>query len=441
MTIPGDAVVRAGARLYLDATGDASVTLPDDGSVPGFAVHVVARAGDRLAVEPLSAGEHHCAGALEGLADLRLRLFADASALLPVLADHYAHAFADGTRVSLSRGVPIVGDDALFARGTDIVVPLDAAQRGTTYAPAQPLPVDGGELALPWMPEHRLTYGGTTLAEDALHRNLGGVVQYAVRERKDHALVTVRGPCVEVTAKESLERMRATTQQLIGELHGGPVQGAGGGDEPGFGLVGGRIGGEQAEPASPSRRATQAVRAGATIWWPDGREAGSVLRTLPLTAAPRDDGQRRCFALPLGAAPTPTVPLCFEAADIVPFAGARGGTPQLEPPRVDADDGLDPALLSAVLASHLGEVRRCYHYSVLRSAQPDPTRQEPATVTFTLDPQGHVLTTRSQGAGGKPLADAELGLCITQAIARWRFPASSKGGGVRVTYAVATQAQ
>ncbi|MFO0632321.1 MAG: hypothetical protein U0168_05675 [Nannocystaceae bacterium] len=133
MTIPGDAVVRAGARLCLDATGDASVTLPDDGSVPGFAVHVVARAGDRLAVEPLSAGEHHCAGALEGLADLRLRLFADASALLPVLADHYAHAFADGTRVEpVARRAHRRRRRAVRPRH-DIVVPLDATQRGATY--------------------------------------------------------------------------------------------------------------------------------------------------------------------------------------------------------------------------------------------------------------------------------------------------------------------
>jgi TonB family protein len=437
LVVPGDAVVRAGGTLWFASTGDAGVALPSSPS-PGFAVHVVDRRDGRIEVEPLVDREHHCTAALTGLAHLRLRMFVDEADLVPVLAQHYDHAFADGTRVRLSRGAAVGSDGVAFARGTAVVTPVSASDMGLSYAPAEALPHEGGDKVLATLAGHPLEYGGHTLVEDELHRSLGGVVEYGIAERKDHGLVTVRNPCLEVTAKISLERLRASTQLTTGSIGAsvGPSlrtadvhehTGLGGASDDGeLGLRGVPFG-----DGELGRAPASALAAGTAIYWPDGRAAGTVAHDHRLVATPRDEGGRRCVDVRLVADAAPTVALCFDAKDMKPSSPGLGGRgkaiPQVVPQTAEVRGSLSADIIRRIVRAHINEVRHCYHQGLGR----DPALAGKVAVRFTIDAKGNVSSTE---IAQSTLADAEAANCIATAVARWKFPAPEGGANVTVLY-------
>ena len=91
------------------------------------------------------------------------------------------------------------------------------------------------------------------------------------------------------------------------------------------------------------------------------------------------------------------------------------------------DGHLDRETIQRVIRQHRREVRDCYQ----RELQRTPDLAGRVVVNFTIDPEGNV-------AHGE-ITESEMGSelveeCIVRRIRRWRFPAPSTPGLVRVTY-------
>ena len=76
----GYAVAKVGSLLFFSSTGDVGFELPPLGSAAGMTINVVGEQDGRLVAETLvtEPAEHHCAAALDGLEDFRLRLYLSA---------------------------------------------------------------------------------------------------------------------------------------------------------------------------------------------------------------------------------------------------------------------------------------------------------------------------------------------------------------------------
>ena len=87
--------------------------------------------------------------------------------------------------------------------------------------------------------------------------------------------------------------------------------------------------------------------------------------------------------------------------------------------------GVPPELLQKVVAAKLGDVEDCYE----RELAVSPGARGKVVVAFTVDASG--AATRAQVV---ETFSASLGECMVGAVGRWRFPAPTDGGLVRVTY-------
>ncbi len=501
----GHAVAKVGALLFTSSTGEVGFELPPLGegpaAAPGMTVNVVGTADGRLAVETLVAQptEHHCSAVLEGLADFRLRLYLSADDLLPVLIDDFEHEYEDGTRVRVARGVPVRGGAAepeLLARGTIAHAPVDEDQLGSYYEPGTAFPTTDPKGVVPSLEGHPLAYGTHSIDDERLSRDGDALSHFGAVARSDDYLVTLRNPCLEVVARVSKERMlhspvvglgtaagvgsSAGIIGTLGEAEDGhflasPYGGAfavGSDDEDvwggltgtevgeafgvgGLGLVGtGRGGGGTGEST------TYEVKAGTSVLWADGTQAGQVISDHGFDQAPRDHEGRSCFDVTLS--PAHALTLCFAPGDVGQHTvaagtiglgstgligkGGGGGTgsgygrgsgagfggrgkrvPRVRASKATVKGALDKDIIRRIVRAHINEVRYCYNQGLVR----DPSLKGKVSIQFTIGPTGKVP---AAVVASHTLADEKVANCIAKAVKRWKFPKPTGGGNVVVTY-------
>jgi hypothetical protein len=446
----GHAVAKVGSRLFFSSTGDAGFELPSVGVGPragaGMTVNVVGEQDGRLVVETLvtEPAEHHCATTIDGLTDFRLRLYLAADELQTVLTEELEHELGDGTKIRLARGVPVpAGRAALAVRGTTVQVPVPVERLGRFYEPGQPFASEGGQGKLYAFGGHALTYGGQTLDESDLYHDGGHLVSFGSTPKGSDALITVRNPCLEVTALVSNERLHASegTGHFLASPYGSAFAAGGDGEDVGGGLtmkeveeaygVGG-LGWVGRAGGKPSYE----VKAGVAITWADGLPAGQVTADHRFTAAPHDEGGRTCFDIALVVGQSSTVTLCFTPGDveeIAPSAGpGLGGTDKLAKVHQDAvtatvKGSIDGDVVRRIVRAHINEVRYCYIQGLARN----PKLEGKVSIQFTITPLGDVSVAT---VAKTTLEDVNVGSCIAMAVERWQFSKPSDGGNVVVTY-------
>jgi hypothetical protein len=477
----GHAVAKVGSLLFFSSTGDVGFELPPLASAAGMTVNVVGAQDGRLVVETLVSepAEHHCAATLDGLSDFRLRLYLAEADLLPVLTQEHDHAFSDGTKARLARGVPVPpGSSELDVRGTSVRVPVPAERLGRSYEPGQPFSREGSDGMLHRLEGHGLTYDGRVLDEGGLYHEAGNLARYGATERTGDALVTVRSACLEVTALVSTARLHAPPSSGVlgvmaaesGHFLASPYGAAfavGSDDEDVWGgLTGTEIGeaygvgglGLVGTGSAPTEKRYE-VKAGAAISWSDGRPAGQVTADHRFTAAPRDEGGRSCFDAPILAGRLTTVTLCFAPGDVgeveVPapgtgiglgsgpghgsastgsglgggsgFGGRGKSVPRVRQSKAEVKGSLDKDIIRRIVRAHINEVRYCYNQGLVR----DPTLAGKVSIQFTIGASGSVAVAT---VADSTLSDEKVASCIAKAVKRWTFPKPTGGGAVVVTY-------
>lgn len=488
--IVGDAVVRSGAKLFFAPTGDLGLELPKLVAATGIAVRVVGEEGGRFAVETLvgEPAEHHCAATAPGLSDFRLRFFVTKDALSRVLTAEHEHAFADGTKIRLAPGIAVPeGTTELFARGVPVHVPLPAEKIGRSYKPGQAFAAEGqGSLAE--LPGHPLMYDGRELPEDALYRE-SGTVRFALTERADDALVTVRNACMEATVKLTAERLATPAREksglyrmkgpadaipeiarnfdpdmakheagILGVIEEKSSAGAFAMRDSDEDVWGGLTGTEIGEAygvaglglVGTGRGVAYQAKNGASISWSDGRPAGQVTREHAFASAPRDEGGRKCFDAPVTGDDAAALALCFAPGDITEVAGGGEGTiglgnvgligrssefgfgrsgrvPSVRQAAAEVTGSLDKDIIRRIVRAHINEVRHCYNQGLVK----DPALKGRVAIDFTIGATGSVT---ASDVGETSVTDENVGNCIAKAVKRWKFPKPDGGGSVNVKY-------
>jgi hypothetical protein len=463
----GHAVARVGSLLFLSSTGDVGFELPPLPTAAGMTVNVVGEQDGRLVVETLvtEPAEHHCAATLDDL--------------LPVLTEELDHAFADGTKLRLARGVPVpAGSAEIVVRGTAVHVPVPAERLGRFYPPGQPFASEGGDGKLYPLDGHALTYDGRTIDETHLHHDAGNVVRFGATERTSDALVTVRNPCLEASVLVSTERLHAAppygglyamkpsegTGHFLASPYGSAFA-AGGDDEDVWGGLTGTeigeaygVGGLGLVGAGAGVETRHEVKAGTAIVWADGGPAGQVTADHRFEGKPRDQGGRSCFDAPLVAGQATTLTLCFAPGDVgevtVPSSGLGTGTigtgtigtggvgglgtssgfggrgkkvPKVRQSKAEVKGSLDKDIIRRIVRAHINEVRHCYNQGLTR----DSSLSGKVTIQFTVNPVGSVPVAL---VSESTIKDSDVSNCIAKAVKRWKFPKPYGGGNVVVTY-------
>lgn len=250
---------------------------------------------------PLDDG--HCAGELGPLRALRLRVFAPASALVPVTTRAVSQTFADDTAITLERGVPVEplpGTSLYRARlgALDAVVRLGVADSGTRYLTPPRHGPDGRPPPVGHLSPRAFAVGGPILGQTgrvSMEDAQIAVPYYVARDRgPTESLVELRPRCAVLTVRVAREH-----------LEGGALA-----DLIGMSL--------------PDSIAL--VGPGETVYWSDGREAGVTALELPLTDERAERDGHRCFAHRLRAddADDAAVELCFDASAVRAAGGGLG---------------------------------------------------------------------------------------------------------------------
>lgn len=304
------AVVPAGADFYIAPDPRAptvSLTSPGTARAPWLSDEVVAVRviGERrgwVAIETLGEpGEAHCAPARPALLPLRLRLYVHARALGAVTVREVDQSFDDGTAVHLARGVPLTGagHGRLFrAQMGDVtaVVRLDTSAVGTRYLPSAPAERDEPEG---WLAADALHAGVPILGQTGRVQSSAAHADapvYAIEAGGSEARVELRPRCGRLRVRVPAHVVRAPDSVVLGEH-------------------------------TPSPPAPPFAEAGTALYWPGGREAGTVTARIGL--GPEEVGEstatHRCFARALHASAEASVVLCVrrDAVD-EPGAAARG---------------------------------------------------------------------------------------------------------------------
>lgn len=88
---------------------------------------------------------------------------------------------------------------------------------------------------------------------------------------------------------------------------------------------------------------------------------------------------------------------------------------------------LDREIVRRIVRAHLNEVRACYTARLVDT----PKLAGRLTIAFTIEGDG---TTRDARVQKSTLGNAQLGFCVVERIARWKFPKSEDGKPVVVAY-------
>lgn len=108
-------------------------------------------------------------------------------------------------------------------------------------------------------------------------------------------------------------------------------------------------------------------------------------------------------------------------------SGAGSRVPRIRQAKPTVTTGLDRDVIRRIVRAHINEVRHCYNQGLVK----DPDLEGRVTVEFTIAASGTVAKVK---LGQTTVSDGGVGLCITKAVARWKFPKPRGGGKVKVTY-------
>lgn len=279
----------------------------------------------------------HCAPGIERLEPFRLRFFVPREALMTVTTREASQRFADGTSITLSRGVPLerVGGEMWRARmgSVSAAVRLGGADIGTRYLPSAPidrspraltLSADAVAAGVPILGQTGRLEGerGEPLPVYATHGR--GASELLVELRPSCARIEVRVPAhvvVETGTGPLVERRALDSDGAVPE----PPGSYGGTPEsiP-----------ENTPESTPENTPesnlenTPVVEPGAPVFLRDGRRAGVVAHRTGLAEELAARAERRCFRVALREVPEGTedeaawLELCFDRRDVVdPGAG------------------------------------------------------------------------------------------------------------------------
>ncbi|MCH9684135.1 MAG: hypothetical protein K0V04_22070 [Deltaproteobacteria bacterium] len=332
-TEPGDFVgkhvlIPAGAKVQLGWAPTGSpleVRLPRSRAErsPGtvLAATVVAQSRGKLQVK-LAARADRCTANEAPIATVSIPMWVEPGALARVLGRAVTAKFDDGTSVQLRPGT-VVGGAAtrveVDAAGLHLAVPIAEGDISTVYETVGAIgPSAGGGTPMGVLqggPPLTIAGGDPVLPETAF---IGNGLLLAHRRDGDRTLVTVGSRCALVEALADPSR-----------LGGGPTPSGPANAETIAAAQSMKDQGKELGRASTKASAVFAladehatVRRGATIWWPDGTEAGAAPDGLQFDTDPSVVDGRSCFefapfALPSDAEGTAaTVTLCFEPAAV-----------------------------------------------------------------------------------------------------------------------------
>ena len=267
------------------------------------AVRVIGQRRGWVAVETLGDdGAAHCAPPRPALRGLRLRLYVHARALGAVTVREVDQRFPDGTSIHLARGVPLAGAGSgrLFRvqlGEVNTVVRLDPNAVGTRYLPSPP--VEPGPPA-GWLSGDALRAGVPILGQTGRVQTSeaeANALVYAVEAAGSEARVELRPRCGRLRVRVPAHVVRSADDLITGEATATPPA-------PPF-----------AEPGTP-------------LFWPGGREAGTVTERIGLGPDVESTVDLRCFARALRARAEPSVVLCVRRESLAePGAAARGLAP------------------------------------------------------------------------------------------------------------------
>lgn len=266
-----------------------------------IAVRIVSESDGWASVETLGeAPAQHCAEASPALRALRLRLHVRADALGTVTAREITQSFADGTSITLARGVPLQpvlpggrqgrGRQRLFRARLgrmSAVVSLSHSDVGTRYLPSEP-PTDAiapdGALAIETLRMGLPILGRTSQVHSA-DRGAAPVSIYATRAGGPmETTVELRPPCARL-------RVRIPSSALLASSAPAEI-------EP------------PSEATSPPL-----VTEGVPIYWVDESPAGAVVAAIELRDELPRAGDRRCFEHRFDPSAPPAT-LCFDPRDV-----------------------------------------------------------------------------------------------------------------------------
>ncbi len=481
----GWGVLGAGAAIYAQPTGEPIAHLPDtldDGIV------VLAKGeveGGRVRIEShVDAEDKRCTQDLSGLRDFSLRLFVDRKSFVEVTKQVVAHEFEDGTSVELGVGVPVTRAPLASATaktlGVTARLPVEGKDVARFFSPGEAvlsadkigwLPEDGDPLhyadgqtldvshlleplGLPFYEEtpkdgevlatigHRCLEAKVLVSNarraSARDRVAGGGL-YAMKGPKDAVPQMARSFDAERMAKDAgilgIVAAEADDEDVWGGLTGteiGEAYGVGG-----LGLVG-------------SSLVSYTVAVGTKVLWADGTPAGSVVNEHRFSTAFTEEGQLRCWDVPLSfSGPEDTVRLCFAAEDAEEGGSATGygfgtgsgygrgagagfgsrGTrvPSVRQAKAEVKGSLDKDIIRRIVRAHINEVRYCYNQGLVKN----PSLSGKVTIDFTIDATGKVSTS---SVASETISDSKVSECIAKAVKRWKFPKPTGGGVVKVTY-------
>ncbi|MEZ4336131.1 MAG: hypothetical protein R3B82_05840 [Sandaracinaceae bacterium] len=240
----------------------------------------------------------HCVPEAPGIRPFRLRLYIESRALSQLTVREVGQRFDDGTSAWIARGVPLErlpqpGFFRIRLGEMSTVLRLEPSAVGTRYLPSEPRPEAGP-------PAGRLSYDALRAGVPVLgqtgrvHSSVAAddVLLTSVEPLGAEALVTMTPRCAELRVRVPIH------------LVGGPAD-----------LLSGT--------ATPEAPTAPFVEPGTPIFWPGGREAGTVVERIGLDHEVEGDAERRCFGRALHGGESPNAVLCFRRADL----GERGAAP------------------------------------------------------------------------------------------------------------------
>lgn len=101
--------------------------------------------------------------------------------------------------------------------------------------------------------------------------------------------------------------------------------------------------------------------------------------------------------------------------------------PRVRQAKASVSGSLDKDIIRRIVRYHINEVRYCYS----KALAVDPTLKGRVAIKFRIGPTGNVADSKVETS---TLPDKEVGSCIAQAVARWKFPKPKSGGDAHVTY-------
>ncbi len=240
--------------------------------------------GDWLEVETPGLVDDQCAADQPELQAFRLRLFVRASDLISATTRQLRLTFEDGTSATLLPGVPLTADGNLFVGGVVLRLNLPAGSVGRAYHGGARLEAGPGDHSLPAAELANVSVGGTPLRAVSKRP----VAVYGTRPGLAGTLATLRTRCAELevlTPPEMVKPISAPTD----DSH------------------------SPSEMAAPSLRA----RAGATLYWKDGRVAGELRREVGFLDETGAVAGRRCLRwVPPSAHERSPTTFCLDPADV-----------------------------------------------------------------------------------------------------------------------------